>query len=263
MLVSFLAVVFDYIIIAFIRMTGGLDIIGIYTAGTAIIGSYFGIVINAMTTDYYPRISAINSDNAKVQEAVNQQSEVGLIMIFPLAILFLYLTKFVIKILYSSEFIPAVDYTDFAMMGTIIMICSNSMGMVLLAKQKPKLFLTSVISQRILSLLVFLLLFKYMGLMGLGIAYFIHGLVHFGVVSTIMGIQFKIKFNKKVLLNLCLIIFSCLSAVFLRRLDNNLSYIIGALLFILSSLYSYQYMKREMNINIVDSIKYRITRKRS
>lgn len=261
MLVSFLAVVFDYIIIAFIRKNGGLDIIGIYTAGTTIIGSYFGIVINAMTTDYYPRISAINSDDVKVQEAVNQQSEVGLVMVFPLAILFLYLTRFVIGVLYSSEFISAVEYTDFAMLGTIIMICSNSMGMVLLAKQKPKLFLTSVISQRVLSLVVFLFLYKYLGLRGLGIAYFIHGLVHLCVVSVIMGTQFKIFFKKKVLLNLCLVLVSCICAVFVRRLDNVVSYVVGALIIIFSALYSYIYMKREMNINILDSFKSRFFKK--
>ncbi len=261
MIVSFLSVVFDYIIIAFIRSHGGLDIIGIYTAGSTIITSYFGIVINAMTTDYYPRISAINKDNTKLQEAVNQQSEVGLILVFPLAIFFLFLTRFVLNILYSKEFYAAVEYTDFAMLGTIIMICSNSMGMILLAKQKPKIFLVSVIGQRVLSLAVFLGLFSLWGLRGLGIAYFIQGLVHLVVVMSIMGKCYHIHFDMKVLKNLLLIIITCILAICVRRMNGIIVYALGLLLLLFSVLYTNWYLKKSMNLNLITVIKNRIIKK--
>lgn len=262
MLVSFLAVVFDYIIIAYIRQQGGLDIIGIYTAGSTIITSYFGIVINAMTTDYYPRISAINHDDAKLKEAVNQQSEVGLILVFPLAILFLFLTRIVIKILYTDEFEAAVDYTDFAMLGTIVMICSNSMGMILLAKQSSKIFLISVIGQRVLVLFAFLVLYRLWGLAGLGIAYFIHGIIHLIVVSCIMGKFYNICFSKKVLLNLTLILVICTAAILVRRMDNISSYFWGAIILLSAMAYTYMYMKKSMNINPVSAIRQRIRKRK-
>lgn len=262
MLVSFLAFVFDYIIIGFISSNGGLNIIGVYTAGSTIITSYFGIVINAMTTDYYPRISAINRDNVKLQEAVNQQSEVGLIMVFPLAIVFLFLSQLVLKILYTEEFYTAVEYTDFAMLGTIIMICSNSMGMILLAKQESKIFLVSVIGQRIVLLAVFLGLFTLYGLRGLGYAYCAHGIIHLIVVATIMGRCYNIKFNKRIALSLGIILLTCLLAIWARRMDNIYTFIVGTFLFLFSMIYSYVYMKKVMNMNIFGIITRRFQKKK-
>lgn len=261
MLVSFLAMAFNYIIIAFIRKNGGLDVIGIYTAGSTIITSYFGIVINAMTTDYYPRISAINTDNNKLQEAVNQQSEVGLVLVLPLAVLFLYLSRFVIRILYTDEFLLAVDYTDFAMLGTIIMICSRSISMVLLAKQKSKVFLTTTICLRAISLIIYIVLYTLYGLLGLGIAYCVAGILDAVVCSFIMGRMYNIRFNKRVIINLVIILLICCSTIYIRRMEGALSFILGGVMLLLSGLYTILYMKRVMDISLVDSFKSRILKK--
>ena len=261
MLVSFLAMAFNYIIIAFIRQNGGLGVIGIYTAGSTIITSYFGIVINAMTTDYYPRISAINSDNEKLQEAVNQQSEVGLVMVLPLAVLFLYLSRFVIRLLYSDEFLSAVDYTDFAMLGTIIMICSRSISMVLLAKQNSKVFLSITICLRVILLVVYILFYKLYGLLGLGIAYCVSGVLDIVICSFIMSHLYNIKFNKRVIFNLSSILLVCSCTIFMRRMGGSLSYIGGGFMLVLSGLYTTLYMRSVMGISIMESIKARMLKK--
>ncbi len=253
MLVSFLAMACNYIIIAYIRQNGGLDDVGIYAAGTTIITSYFGIVINAMTTDYYPRISAINSDNIKLKEAVNQQSEVGLVLIFPLAVLFLYLTRIVIRILYSDEFILSVDYTDYAMLGAIIMICSRSISMVLLAKQNTKVFLTLTICLRLVILVTNIVLYKFYGLLGLGISYCFSGVLDVVICSCIMKYLYNIKFNKRVFLNLNIILLVCIGTIFVRRQDSILSYVLGGVILIFSCFYSFLYMKNIMGINLIDS----------
>lgn len=255
MLVSFIAMAFNYIIITFIRSNGGLDTIGIYTAGSTIITSYFGIVINAMTTDYYPRISAINKDDVKLQEAMNQQSEVGLMLVFPLAILFLFLSRLVLSILYTDDFFGAVEYTDFAMLGTVITICSGNMTMILLAKQKPKIFLTSVICQRVFMLVVFLVSFSFWGLRGLGIAYFLQGVVDLIVAIVIMKKFYNICFSKKVLYNLMMILVSCSLAIWIRRMDGMIVYVFGTLLLLWSIYYSNQYLKKSMNINLLEFVR--------
>ncbi|MBE0675032.1 MAG: oligosaccharide flippase family protein, partial [Bacteroidales bacterium] len=47
-----------YIVRIFISRQGGLQDVGFYAAGFAIINTYVGLVFNAMATDYYPRLSA-------------------------------------------------------------------------------------------------------------------------------------------------------------------------------------------------------------
>lgn len=253
MMVSFLAVVSNYVMIAFLRAHGGLDVIGFYTAGSTIITSYFGIVINAMTTDYYPRISAINKDDELLQIAVNQQTEVGLILVFPLAVLFLFLSRIIIKILYSSEFDAVVDYTDYAMLGTIIMVASRCMSMVLLAKQNSRVFLSVSVTMRILILLLSVFLFLLWGIRGLGIAYFIYGIVDLLIAMFFMNKLYKIRFVRRNIINLFVIILFCVLAIIVRRIEI-CAFTLSLGIFVLSIIYTYFYMKRCMHLNMFSVI---------
>lgn len=54
MIVGFLGSMVDLIITAYINNHSGTDIVGLYQAGVTIVSGYFGIVLTAMATDYYP-----------------------------------------------------------------------------------------------------------------------------------------------------------------------------------------------------------------
>lgn len=258
MLVSLIGTLFALIIAAYLRSHGGLSIVGYYNAGEVIVGSYIGVIITAMSTDYYPRISAVNNDNKKLTDEVNSQSEVGLLMAFPLVVIFVFFSPLFINILYTSEFQETINYTDFAIIGSVIIICSNCMGMILLAKQASSTFLVSVIGQRILCLVAFIILYNSFGLRGLGYAYIFLGLLHIVVMSVIMKIKYDIRFNKRVLIQLLLVI----SVIFLSRYARGIEnvywrYSIGLIIIMSTSVYSYLYMKRYMDIDILASIKSR------
>ena len=51
----------SYLVRIFISHTGGIEQVGLYSAGFAIITTYVGMVFSAMSTDYYPRLSAVAS----------------------------------------------------------------------------------------------------------------------------------------------------------------------------------------------------------
>lgn len=262
MLVSLIGTLFALIIAAYLRSHGGLSIVGFYNAGEVIVGSYIGVIITAMSTDYYPRISAVNNDNKKLTEEVNNQSEVGLLMAFPLVIIFVFFSPLFVNILYSSEFLETINYTDFAIIGSVIVICSNCMGMILLAKQASSIFLVSVISQRIMCLVAFILLYNCFGLRGLGYAYIFLGALHFILMSLIMKLKYDISFNKRVIVQLLLVISSILLSRYVRELDSiYLRYAIGIILIMLTIVYSYYYMKRFMGIDIIESLKKKIKNK--
>ena len=71
MYLSLFGMLSDFIIRAFISHQSGLDEVGIFQAGSTIVVAYFGIITTALTTDYYPRISAIHSDNQALVIEVN------------------------------------------------------------------------------------------------------------------------------------------------------------------------------------------------
>lgn len=256
MLVGFLTSIFDMIVAAFISRQGSLEDVGFYNAGATIISGYFGIVITAMSTDYYPRISAVHYDNEKLKEEMNKQSETGLIMIFPLVILFVFLSPYFINILYSSEFVLTNDYTDYAMIGTVIIVVSNCMGMILLAKQASNIFILSVLGQRLILIVIYLLGYTYYGLKGLGFAYIATGVVHITFMTVILRHFYDIRLAGRVCKLLLLIICATLITIYVRTLPNMIvKYTVGCALLFLSCIYSVYYMKIRMNLDLITTIK--------
>ena len=214
-----------------------------------------------MSTDYYPRISAVHNDNVRLEDEMNRQSETGLVLVFPLVILFVFLSSFFIRLLYSDVFIKTNNYTDYAMIGTIIIIVSNCMGMILLAKQASKIFLISVIGQRSVSIVVFIIMYRLFGLKGLGFAYIIHGALHFLVTMFILHFFYKIHVNSRVYLLLLSVLSLTVLTIFFRSLDSiELRYLLGCVSFIVACLTSFYYMKLAMNIDIISFIKSKIKR---
>ena len=110
MAITFLQYLVALIVNVFIRSKGGLTDVGLYSAGNTIINSYFGVIITALMTDYYPRIAAVNNDNAAIQEELNRQSLVTLVLTCPMFVLFMTLQSFFIQLLYTEGFLPAVEF---------------------------------------------------------------------------------------------------------------------------------------------------------
>ena len=44
------------------------------------------MIFNAMATDYFPRLSAINKDNNAIQKVVNEQAEIAILLITPITV---------------------------------------------------------------------------------------------------------------------------------------------------------------------------------
>ena len=252
MLMSFMLEVTNLIVSSYISNNGGLNVLGYYQSGITIIAGYFGIIITAMSTDFYPRISAINKDNQKLNDAVNSQAEVGLLLALPLVVLFMFLSPFFLTFLYTEDFVVASQYIDYAILGTIVIIASNSMGMILLAKQKSKLFLISSVIINLIILPVYILLYRYDELRGLGIGYFFSGFIQLIANNYIMKTRFSISFSKSVLTKIVLVLCFSILSKYAREIDVVwMRYSTGGMLFVTSSCYLLYYMNKQMHINIL------------
>ncbi|HHT23621.1 MAG TPA: oligosaccharide flippase family protein [Bacteroidales bacterium] len=256
MLVGFLGLLFDLLIASYIRYKDGLETVGFYRAGTTIISSYFGIVIAAMSTDYYPRISSVFNNNSKLEIEVSRQSQVGLVLILPIAVLFVFFSPIIMRLLYSNDFINTIFYTDYAVFGTVIGMLSNCLGMILLAKQEAKIFTTYSTFHYMFFIPIYFLFFDKFGLSGLGISYLINVLFQFGVYVIIMWKKYHIKLSKNSIVQLIISILLIYCSLIARNVDNKvIGYVIGIMILIISGLYSNYYAKKYMNINILEFFK--------
>lgn len=251
MLMSMMLSLSSLILSSYISHNGGIETVGLYQAGATIVVSYFAVIVSAMSTEYYPRICGINHDNKALAQAVNRQSETGLIIALPLVVAFVFLIPYFLRFLYSDAFIRSSEYTDYAIIGSIAIICSNCMGMVLLAKQNAKTFLISSLICNVIVLGINILMYKALGLTGLGLGYAFNGLFQLLMYQIIMKIEYQISFSRTTIINLVICMSAALCAGVFRHLYIEwVRWLCGTILFILSLIYTLYYMRHKMGLNL-------------
>ena len=89
-----------YLIRGYLGRTGGVGEVGLYTSGFTLMNTYVGMVFTAMGTDYYPRLSAVNKDNDKCRNVINQQAEIATLIMGPLVLSCILFMPLIVQILY-------------------------------------------------------------------------------------------------------------------------------------------------------------------
>lgn len=246
-----------YIVRIFIVRIGGTEEVGLYTAGFAIVNGYVGLIFTAMGTDYYPRLAGVNKDNQKCKEMINQQAEIAILIIAPIIMIFLLVAPYAITLLYSNKFTPITGFMQWAMLGMIFKAASWSISFIFMAKQDMKTFLFNEISIKIFNVPLYLILYKYLGLDGLGIGFMINYFVYFILVYFVSHKKYKFSFlssfNRLFIISLLFVV-SCFLLVYLW--DSIYVYIPTIILTLISCVYSLKELDRRMDImNIIMNIK--------
>lgn len=118
----------------------GAEALGQFQAAWSIGMTYLGFVLGAMATDYYPRLTAAMGNPASATRLVNEQTEVALLLCAPVLLAMLGLAPWVIHLLYSAEFAPAVEILRWQLLGDILKVMSWPLGFVILASGAGKTF---------------------------------------------------------------------------------------------------------------------------
>ena len=247
----------SYLVRIFISHTGGIEQVGLYSAGFAIITTYVGMVFSAMSTDYYPRLSAIAQDNKQAAALINQQAEVAILILAPILSVFLVFINFIILILYTPKFMAVNEMIHWAAIGMYFKAASWSIGFILLAKGASKTFLWNELLGNTYILGFNILGYKFAGLQGLGISFMTAYFVYFIQVFLLARFKYSFAFTKvfyKVAGIQLLLGIICFLVV--RTLESPWTYIMGSVLVILSSLFSIREL--EKRIGILEIVKTQI-----
>ena len=161
-----------YLVRVFILRQIGADAAGFYQAAWMLSGLYVGTILQAMGTDFFPRLTAVANDDGACNRLVNEQTEIGLLIAAPGILATLTLAPLVIHVFYSASFEPAIDLLRWHCLGMFLRVASFPMGYIILARGQRGLFLMT----ETLSNLVYVALIwggvSYFGLVGTGMAFF-------------------------------------------------------------------------------------------
>ncbi len=184
-----------FVVRILVTRTQGVEAAGLFQAATALSMVYVGFILQAMGTDYFPRLTEVSSDDERMNQTVNEQAEVSFLLALPGVLATLALSPWVISILYSSQFDQAADVLSWQMAGMLLRLVSWPMGFVLAARGRGvALVWTEVAAWSVYVLLSWVGLETF-GLVGVGMAflglYIFHSIMIYGVVRSMSGFRWQ------------------------------------------------------------------------
>lgn len=163
----------------------GVQSLGIYSAGYALSGMFVNFVLAAMSSDYYPRLSAASHDDRALNRLVNEQTEVAVLLALPGLVATLTLAPWAIRLLYTQEFMPARELLQWFTLGCLGRVVSWPVGYLLTAKSRAaSVIIVATIAETTHALLVWLGV-RYVGLVGAGAAFFLLYFIYTGIVFVV------------------------------------------------------------------------------
>jgi antigen flippase len=180
-----------FLIRVFVIRQEGLYGAGQFQAANALSMIYVGFVLQAMGTDFYPRLTGVADDNRRCNQLVNEQAEISILLALPGVLATLALAPWVIQIFYSSKFDKAAEILCWQVAGMFLRVNSWPMGFIVLAKGRAgAIFWTDFAAYSVYVLLGWLGL-KLFGLPGAGMAflglYVFHWCLIYAIVRRVSG----------------------------------------------------------------------------
>jgi len=242
----------SYVIRVFINKHGNIADVGLYNAGLTIVGTYVGLVFTSMGTDYYPRLSGVADDRKKLNREISHQTEIALLILAPMLVMFIVYANFGIIVLYTKEFLQINTMIQWSALGIFFKTVSWTIGFIFLAKGASKVYFWNELTSNAYQLILNLAGYYYMGMTGLGIAFLAGFILYFVQVfllaNRLYSFYFSSAFYKIFTVQLCLAVSSFILISYSR---NIFAYIACTALILISVLFSFKELNARMGLSTI------------
>lgn len=195
MATALIAAAAPFLVRAIVIRQFGLEGAGQFQAASALSMVYVGFVLQAMGTDFYPRLTAAAADDARANRLVNEQAEVSLLLALPGILGTMAFAPWVIRIFYTGSFAVAADILVWQMGGMLLRVMSWPLGFMALAKGRSAIFFWTDIAAWSAYIALAWLGLDWFGLQGAGMAflglYVFHVGMMYGVVRRLSGFRWN------------------------------------------------------------------------
>ena len=174
-----------YVVRVILLHKAGIAAIGMYQSAWTLGGLYIGFILQAMSADFYPRLSAVASNDAECNRLVNEQALVGLLIAGPGVLATLAFAPVVVVLFYSAKFAGSVEVLRWICLGATLQVVTWPMGFIIVVKSRQNLFLLSELLWAISAIGLAWICITRWGLNGAGIAFFFAYLAHWMIVYPI------------------------------------------------------------------------------
>ena len=164
----------------------GLDAAGHFAAAWGLTMTYIGFLLGAMGADYYPRLTEVIRDRKAAVQLMNDQAQLGLAIGGPIVLLMIGLAPWVVTLLYSAEFGPAVALVQWQMVGNVFKLAGWALGFSIVAAARGKMFMLTQINFNVWFLLMLWPTLGSVGIIAAGPAFMISYLLQLSLVYALV-----------------------------------------------------------------------------
>ena len=194
---------------------------GFYQAAWALSGIYVGFILQAMSADFYPRLTAAAHDHFTCNRLVNEQATVGLLLAGPGLLTTLTFAPVIIELFYSARFEPAVEILRWNCLGMLLQVGSWPMGFIILAKGESWIYFWTELGSSLFYVGMVCFCVHTFGLTGAGVAFFAlyaaHWIVVYAIARQLTDFRWSAINKQTGLLFGCLISLFFVAGYFLRH----------------------------------------------
>jgi antigen flippase len=177
----------------------GMSSNGLYSAAWGMSMLFAGFILAAMESDYFPRLSAVQSDPVSMKRVVNEQTEVGILLAMPGVIGTIVLGPLGLRVLYSQDFVPAADLLSWLVIGVFGRVVSWPVALILLARGRSRVYLVNEVIFAGLQLVLCAAGVYSLGLAGVAIAYGVQMWLYTLVMLVLAHREIKMRWSKSVI----------------------------------------------------------------
>ena len=215
-----------------------LDANGYFQAAWTISMTYIGFVLGAMSTDFFPRLTAAISDHALAKKLVDEQAEIALLLAGPVLLTMITLAPWVIHLLYAESFLPATEILRWQVLGDILKVASWPMGFILLAMGRGGIYIFTQLIWNVIYLGSIALGIKAWGLLIAGISFLLAYMVFYVVLIYIAEKLIGYKTSRRNLSYTMLLLITSGLIIALATKSPSMEYVAGVLAILAASTYS-------------------------
>ena len=181
------------------RYLGDDATVGLYSVGYGLMVTYAGMIFKAVEADFFPRISSINHDTPRLNHAINQQIDVCVLLMAPILILFVMFMPLLVRVLYTSSFLPAVPMTICAVFYMFFKAVTTPIAYTSLAKGDSWLYLIMECIYDVVFVLLMCYGYRVGGLMGAGISLSFVAFFDLLLIGGVYAAYYKFRLRLKTL----------------------------------------------------------------
>jgi enterobacterial common antigen flippase len=244
-----LAAVVQYVLRIILVREGGLGMAGEFQAAATLSIVYVTFILQAMSQDFYPRLTGVAQDDAAVNRMVNEQAELSLLLAGPGLVATVAVAPWLVQLLYSDQFVAAADVLRWQCLGVLLRVVSWPIGFVLLARGEGLTYAITEVIGHAVHVAAFWLLATSGGLQGAAFALGIFYALYLPAIYVIVRRMTGFAWTPPVARLLALALGTLLAALLVTRLVGNLpGAVIGALMAAVLAVWGYRRLVTLTNI---------------